>query len=108
MFFRSVGQSVVIQNEKIEDELPNIHFKDDIREEPVIALFEGLPQENHILLQDFLFIDDPDNYSKDYLVNYRKHGTSMASLIVHGDCSKVTLVSKYTTFESEWSGHMVA
>lgn len=56
-----------------------------IHSNPIIALFDGLPQENHPLLKKYLLIDDPDNYTKDYIVNDRKHGTSMASLIVYGD-----------------------
>jgi hypothetical protein len=34
-----------------------------------------------------LIIDDPDDWSGDYAVKDRVHGTAMASLIVHGDLS---------------------
>ena len=53
--------------------------------EPVCALFDGLPMENHPLLQNRLVVDDPDDWAPTYQVVERKHGTAMASLIVHGD-----------------------
>jgi hypothetical protein len=53
--------------------------------EPVCALFDGLPMENHPLLQNRLVVDDPDDWAPTYQVAERKHGTAMASLIVRGD-----------------------
>ncbi|WP_442482170.1 S8 family peptidase [Aeoliella sp. SH292] len=55
---------------------------------PVIAVFDGLPVENHVLLQDRLIIDDPDDLSPNYPVRDRNHGTSMCSLVVWGDLSE--------------------
>lgn len=52
---------------------------------PVVALLDGLPIENHALLEDRLVVDDPDGWSASYPVLHREHGTAMASLIVHGD-----------------------
>ena len=52
---------------------------------PVVALLDGLPLENHVLLQGHLQIDDPDNLGAEYQVGEQWHGTAMASLIVHGD-----------------------
>jgi hypothetical protein len=66
---------------------------DDILEEPIIALFDGLPQENHPYLQGRLLVDDPDNYASGYIVEARKHGTSMASIISLGDLSEITHVT---------------
>jgi hypothetical protein len=53
--------------------------------EPVCALLDGLPMENHPLLQNRLVVDDPDDWAPTYQVAERKHGTAMASLIVRGD-----------------------
>ncbi|HOZ46554.1 MAG TPA: S8 family peptidase [Candidatus Hydrogenedentes bacterium] len=53
--------------------------------EPVIALFDGLPLTGHRLLDDRLIIDDPDGYETAYQAGERLHGTTMASLICHGD-----------------------
>ena len=52
---------------------------------PLVALLDGLPLENHELLRDRLTIDDPDGWGQGYLAVNRRHGTAMASLILHGD-----------------------
>nr|HRC84773.1 S8 family peptidase [Thermoanaerobaculia bacterium] len=52
---------------------------------PVIALFDGLPLQNHQRLAGRLVVDDPDGYEAEYPATERCHGTAMASLIVHGD-----------------------
>jgi hypothetical protein len=54
---------------------------------PRIALLDGLPLVNHDLLAGRLTVDDPDSLGSDYPVLSRNHGTSMASLIIHGDLS---------------------
>lgn len=53
--------------------------------EAEVALFDGMPIENHPLLRDRLIIHDPDGFGDDYPASERHHGTSMASIIVHGD-----------------------
>ena len=56
---------------------------------PVVALLDGYPMENHMYLANRLVVEDPDGYNDEkYLAEYRKHGTEMASLIIHGDLSK--------------------
>ena len=85
MFFRPVGQSVSIYNESIIDSNVKIERPMIIDGTPIIALFDGLPQENHPILTDMLIVDDPDNYASTYIVSDRKHGTSMASLIAYGN-----------------------
>ena len=52
---------------------------------PVIALFDGVPLANHTLLEHFLVLDDPDDFSEDYEPSEFCHGTAMASLICHGE-----------------------
>jgi len=55
--------------------------------QPRVALLDGLPFVNHDLLAGRLTVDDPDGLGTDYPVASRHHGTSMASLIIHGDLS---------------------
>lgn len=55
------------------------------RPEPRLALLDGLPIENHVVLRDRLIVDDPDGWTADYPAIERVHGTAMASLIVRGD-----------------------
>lgn len=52
---------------------------------PVVALLDGLPLENHQLLSDRIIVDDPNGFTETYPANSRWHGSSMASLILHGD-----------------------
>lgn len=59
--------------------------------EPLIALIDGVPVQNHRLLQGRMSIDDPDGLEQRYAsVESRRHGTEMASLIIHGDLLALT------------------
>lgn len=51
----------------------------------VAALLDGYPVENHVLLSGRLDVQEVDVAAATVQVARRKHGTSMASLIVHGD-----------------------
>lgn len=55
--------------------------------QPLAALLDGFPVQNHVRLANRLLIDDPDNLEPLYPVARRAHGTEMASLIIHGDLS---------------------
>lgn len=88
MFFRPVGQAVVgISADEPPVEQPPPEKLPQPIGEPVVALLDGLPLENHRWLAGRLRIDDPDDWAAGYLPQDRAHGTSMASLIVHGDLS---------------------
>ena len=54
---------------------------------PRIALLDGLPMSNHDLLAGRLIVDDPDEREQIYPAQHRRHGTAMASIIIHGDLS---------------------
>jgi hypothetical protein len=56
--------------------------------DPVAALLDGLPIQNHVRLAGRITVDDPDDLEASYPVNRRAHGTEMASLIVHGDLTR--------------------
>lgn len=84
MWFRATGQTV---STGIDSDLA-----DDMQEvaqlpsrEPKVALLDGMPLENHVLLRNRLVVDDPDDFGQDYPAIKREHGTSMASLIIYGD-----------------------
>lgn len=89
MFFRPMCQSTFV-NESADiicDEIvQEIEFEGE--NNPIIALLDGFPMQNHKLLKDRLIIDDPDEYERCYLVKDRIHGTSMASLIIYGDLNR--------------------
>ncbi|HWO98310.1 MAG TPA: S8 family peptidase [Bacillus sp. (in: firmicutes)] len=88
MFFRPVGQAMmVIPEAEVSDGI----FEDKVGptyDKPVIALFDGLPLENHELLRGRLIVDDPDNIADHYRTHERVHGTAMASLIIHGELDR--------------------
>ena len=52
---------------------------------PIAALLDGIPVQNHQLLDGRLDMDDPDNFEAMSVLPGREHGTAMASLILHGD-----------------------
>lgn len=54
----------------------------------VVAVFDGMPMQNHRLLRGRVIIDDPDDYAAGYESKYRIHGTSMVSLAIYGDIKK--------------------
>ena len=84
MFMKASGQTITSDMPtSVETYSPSSSPK-LIMHEPIIALFDGMPQENHPLLANLISVDDPDGLGNDYPVDERIHGTSMASLILHG------------------------
>ncbi|KVK77178.1 S8 family peptidase [Burkholderia sp. MSMB1498] len=85
MFFRPRGQALALPED------------DDVRSppvdesslvpvgEPIVALLDGLPLQNHPLLAGRLTVDDPDGWEAEYSARDRVHGTAMASLILYGE-----------------------
>ena len=67
---------------------------DDInfQQQPVIALLDGLPLQNHQLINGSIKVDDPDDFSVNYSAKNRFHGTTMASLIINGDLSVPNII----------------
>jgi hypothetical protein len=84
-FFRASGQmaAVLPDDERHQDQGPSGNAPAVGR--PVVALLDGLPLQAHQRLEGRLIIDDPDNFEASYPANARRHGTAMASLILHGD-----------------------
>ncbi len=90
MFFRPVGQMATGKS-PIEGDLTDFEVSEDQGSpsgDPIVAVFDGLPLTNHMLLSDRLIIDDPDDFASQYTVADRVHGTAISSLVVHGDLSK--------------------
>jgi hypothetical protein len=88
LFFRPVGQAMV---PGFDIEPADVHHEERLAAlphgEPVAALLDGLPLQNHQWLAGRLRIDDPDGWEANYPADQRIHGTTMASLIIHGDAS---------------------
>lgn len=89
MFFRPVGQMMVGDKYPEGDvEIAQIEEMQLPSGAPIVALFDGVPLANHRLLAGRLVLDDPDDWEADYAASERVHGSSMASLIVHGDLNQ--------------------
>ena len=84
-FFRASGQmaAVLSDDDSLRDEAPLDGTSP--AGSPVIALFDGLPLQAHRRLAGRLIVDDPDDFESEYPAGDRRHGTGMASLILHGD-----------------------
>ena len=53
---------------------------------PMVALLDGVPMARHDRLANRLVMDDPDGFADEYgAAAEQRHGTAMASLILHGD-----------------------
>lgn len=53
--------------------------------EPILALIDGVPIAGHPLLGPHLTIDDQFGMEPITPVDHRRHGSAMASILVHGD-----------------------
>lgn len=85
MYFRPTGQSL---STLTDDDGEPSEFEAGMPELPAVAaLLDGAPLQQHDALRDRLLIDDPFDLERLYQSGERQHGTSMASLIVHGDQS---------------------
>lgn len=83
MFFRPTGQSLTSS----PDETAAIETAPEypVRGDPVVAILDGVPFSQHTWLKDRLILDDADELENEYQPGDRKHGTAMASLVIHGE-----------------------
>lgn len=85
MFFKAASQSIHVGMCDATESIEQVTMPERIFNEPIVAIFDGMPQENHPLLQGLMTIDDPDALATTYPVDERVHGTSMASLVLRGE-----------------------
>lgn len=88
MFFRPTCQSVFVSGTDAEIYTATEEEVSLPTGDPVVAVFDGMPMQNHRLLRGRVIIDDPDDYATGYESKYRIHGTSMVSLAIYGDIKK--------------------
>jgi hypothetical protein len=90
MFFRGVAQARFSR----QDGVPGNPLQDRLRDaplpagNPVVAILDGLPLVQHVALAGRMIIDDPENVTRLYRPEQQRHGTAMASLVIHGDLGK--------------------
>lgn len=82
MYFRPAGQSLAALGDEggVAVDFP----EGDPQLQPVAAILDGVPNLHHKALRNRLLFDDPDNLVAEYQPGERRHGTAMASLVVHG------------------------
>nr|VFK09871.1 MAG: Subtilase family protein [Candidatus Kentron sp. LPFa]VFK25731.1 MAG: Subtilase family protein [Candidatus Kentron sp. LPFa] len=85
MYFRPTGQSLVISNDESGAAAEFPDSGDMPRLPPMAAILDGVPNLQHEALKDRILFDDPDNLAAEYQPGERKHGTAMASLVIHGE-----------------------
>lgn len=83
MYFRSTGQSITSSTEEVGIDADIPEMKAELP--PVAAIFDGVPNLQHKALRDQLLFEDPDKLSETYQPGERRHGTTIASLVLHGD-----------------------
>lgn len=88
MFIRPQSMASFAGEAETEDDPAPPHPVEPTPLPPIAALLDGLPVQNHQRLQHRLVVDDPEGLEPTYQVAARKHGTEMASLILHGDINR--------------------
>ena len=83
MYFRPTGQSFTVAGEGDGEEAEFPQGEAELP--PVAAILDGVPNLQHLALKGRLLLDDPDNLAEQYQPGEKKHGTAMASLVVHGE-----------------------
>lgn len=83
MYFRPTGQSLTVVGEGDGEEVEFAQGEAELP--PVAAILDGVPNLQHLALKGRLLLDDPDNLAEQYQPGEKKHGTAMASLVVHGE-----------------------
>ena len=83
MYFRPTGQSLAAS--EAGDGVETDISEGLVELPPVAAILDGVPNVQHQALKGRLLFDDPDNLSALYQPGERRHGTAMASLVVHGE-----------------------
>lgn len=61
----------------------------ELNEQPVVAIFDAVPQQSHPWIANWLSVSDPQDLEA-LAVGPRVHGTAMASIVVHGDRNVVS------------------
>lgn len=83
MYFRPTGQSLTA-TEGDEGEIAELPLgSPDLP--PVVAILDGVPNVLHNALVDRVDFEDADNLAAEYQAGEKRHGTAMASLVIHGE-----------------------
>lgn len=84
-FLRAVGQATVEIDPDPEVQPAPPPSARPVQRSARAALLDGIPLAGHALLDGRIDLDDPDGWEETSEVRHRRHGTAMASAILHGD-----------------------
>jgi hypothetical protein len=88
MFFRPRAQSIfgLRPIQQIPFELAQRLQQQPVEDgDPVVAILDGFPVANHDALRNRLILDDPEGVAALYAPGQQQHGTSISSIVLHGD-----------------------
>lgn len=83
MYFRPTGQAIPATG-VVDAELTAFPEPGE-QQSPVVAIFDGAPNVQHAALRERVLVDDLFDLVGLYQPGERRHGSSMASLIIHGE-----------------------
>lgn len=83
MYFRPTGQSMAVSGDETGEAAEFPEGSPELP--PVAAILDGAPNLLHEALKDRLLFEDPFDLSPKYQPGEKRHGTAMASLVVHGE-----------------------
>lgn len=66
----------------------------DVGGQPIVAMIDGVPMQNHPDLAGYVQINDTDELESQVPANERVHGSQVASLIVNGDLAQAPIKLK--------------
>ncbi len=85
MFYRLTGQTIISTPSETETVSEGPPPDVSVSKTPIVAILDGVPFIKHPWLKDRLIVDDADFLEAEYQQGERKHGTAMASLVIHGE-----------------------
>jgi hypothetical protein len=85
MFFRPRAQAIVDPSSDADAGATPRSPRARPQGQPILALLDGMPLENHVHLAERLIVVDPEDIGSRYPASHRRHATAMASLVLHGD-----------------------
>ncbi|MFH2065534.1 MAG: S8 family peptidase [Pseudomonadota bacterium] len=83
MYFRPTGQSLAVSEDEVGES--GAFPEGSPKLPPVAAILDGAPNLLHEALKDRLLFEDPFDLVPEYQPGEKRHGTAMASLVVHGE-----------------------
>lgn len=83
MYFRPTGQSMAVSGDETGEDAEFPEGSPELP--PVVAILDGAPNLLHGALKDRLLFEDPFDLAAEYQPGEKRHGSAMASLVVHGE-----------------------